>query len=119
MRVRIISKDQDKRELIQDLSSQGSEVALYMDDLCNVPSRSKLVREGLVIIKSPLDFEELEKAWYYGNWSLTCPAVTDYSPLNTFVQPDEVVADKMRGLGLSVIIDSFHDNTDWKVYQID
>ena len=117
MTSRIITKDKDKRALISRLSEAGAELALFYDDVPETLPRNTEVRDGVAIIPAPYDFDELEKFWNYGNWNLISPAKTDYKPLNTFKLSDSEIAQAMSLRGLSLIIDSFHDNIEWKVHE--
>ena len=114
---RVITKDKDKRALISRLSGAHAELALFCDDLAEVPPRAKELREGVVVISPPYDFDELEKSWHYGNWNLISPVKTDYEPRNTFKLSDSEIVQAMRLHGISLIIDSFHDNIEWKVHE--
>ena len=117
MTSRVITKDKDKRALISRLSEAGAELALFYDDLPETLPRNTEVREGVAIISAPYDFDELEKLWAYGNWNLISPVKTDYEPLNTFKLSDSEIAQAMSLHGLSLVIDSFHDNIEWKVHE--
>jgi hypothetical protein len=117
MITRVITKDEDKRALISRLSRAHAELALFCEELAEPPPGSKELRNGVVVIPPPYDFDELEKSWSYGNWNLISPAKTHYEPLNTFKLADSEIAQAMRFHGLSLIIDSFHDNIEWKVHE--
>lgn len=114
---RVITRDKDKRALISKLSEAHAELALFYDDLPEAPPYVNLVQDGVAIIPAPYDYDELEKWWYYGNWNLISPAKTDFEAFNTFKHSDAEIAKVMRLHGLSMIIDSFHDDIEWKVHE--
>ena len=115
MTTRVITKDKDKRAVISRLSEAHAQLALFYDGLPQTLPSNIAVQDGVAIISAPYDFDELEKLWDYGNWNLISPAKTDYHPLDTFRISDSEIAQAMSLHGLSIIIDSFHDNIEWKV----
>jgi hypothetical protein len=111
----VITKDKEKRALISKLSEAHAELALFYDDLQEPLPRAKQIRHGVAVMFAPYDFDELEKSWKYGNWNLIAPANTAYAFLDTFRLSDSEIAHAMQLHGLSLILDSFHDNIEWKV----
>ena len=117
MRSHIITRDEDKRELIERLSNEGADLALFCDDLAEALPNSIEARESVSIVRAPYNFDELERSWYYGNWCLIHPANIDFSPIDTFRSPSAKIDQAMRSYGVTLLIDSFHDNIEWKVHE--
>lgn len=118
MTSRIITKDQDRRAVLQKLSAAGEDLALFCEDFEATTPRAKRVRAGVATLSAPFNFDELERCWYCGNWNLIAPAKTDFEPLDTFRQSDAQIAHVMQLHGLVVLVDSFHDNIEWKVHEV-
>ena len=112
---RVITHNADKRDLIRRLSEQGLDFALFFDDIPDGLNLITKLDEGVAVVSAPYDFDSLEKIWYSGNWHLVVPAKADFHPKDTFKMSETEINQLMQGSGLSIIVDSFHDNSEWKI----
>ena len=117
MKSRVLKKDKLKRELINALSTQDAELIIFYDDFPELPNNITAIRDGVARITSPYDYDALEKWWYYGNWLLISPYNPEFEPFNTFRSSDEEISRVMEAHNVALIIDSFHDDIEWKVHE--
>jgi len=111
----ITSDDERKRALLARLSEEGRELLLFCEELPAQPARSSALRPGVWGRTPPHDNDELERCLYEGNWQAISPALLDYQPFDTFRASAERINGVMQGLGLSILIDAFHDDIEWKI----
>lgn len=117
MKHRHLSQDAEKKTLIDGLSAVGTELVIFFDEMPDRPDCVQLRSEKVGVIVAPYDYERLEEWWYYGNWLVVSPAVTGFEPLDTFRSTLREVTDAMRASGVSLLIDCFHDDVEWNVYE--
>lgn len=115
---RIISVDREKRELINRLSVAKADLALFYGDFEDLPSGLTRVTQDVAIIHPPFVFDELEAFWSYGNWNLVGPARLDWRFMDTFRLGDEEIGKAMRNHKVELVVDSFHDNIEWRVCEV-
>jgi hypothetical protein len=117
MRVEKLNAETKKRALIERLSADKTELAVYFDEEPNGAFACRVVEPGLIVIIPPYDFDALDRWWYYGNWQAIAPVDPGYEPFDTFRSTDAQIERKLEMHKVSIIIDSFHDDTEWKVIE--
>ena len=117
MKIEIVSGENRKRAIIERLSRNGAELGIYIDEEPRDTFKWKKLDNGAIAIVPPYDYGVLSEWWYVGNWQAVSPPSLGYSPVDTFRTPDEEIEERFKAGGLTVLIDSFHDDTDWKVVE--
>ena len=115
MKSHIVKKDRAKRALINRLSAAKVKLKIYFEDLDEGPSFVELTKPGIANILPPYDYDELESWWYVGNWILVAPNTATIDPVNCFRMSDRELSQLMESQQVSLLIDCFHDDIEWKV----
>ena len=117
MKIQIFKSEHEKRGLIQRLSNDGIELAVYFDEDPDGSFSYRAIRPGLLVVVPPFDFDVLEQWWYYGNWQAIAPVSPGYEPFDTFRSSETKIKRCLEVHNLSMIIDSFHDDAEWNVIE--
>jgi hypothetical protein len=117
MKIERFKSEAKKRALIERLSIENSELAVYFEEEPDGTFSYRSIQPGLIVIMPPYDFDALNRWWYYGNWQAIAPVDPGYKPFDTFRSTDAQIAHKLETHTVSIIIDSFHDDTEWKVIE--
>lgn len=117
MQVRILKNEADKRALIARLSGQQRSLMFYYDEIPDECLLHEKLGDSIYLIHPPYDYDSLNKWLYLGNWQAIFPGRPDFQPLNTFKANDSEIALHMKHAQIHLIIDSFHDNIEWKVIE--
>lgn len=117
MKCTTLKDEARKRELIEWLSKAGKELAVYCDEPPGGALKFTRVREGLVVVSPPYEYDTLAQWWYMGNWQAVTPPAVDFEPLITFRATNDQIQQHAARHGVSLIIDSFHDNAEWNVIE--
>lgn len=117
MRVNVIKKRQDKQELIDKLSAQNITLMFFYDEDPEDKLSYEKVGEDIYLIHPPYYYKTLKNWLYLGNWQAVVPSNTQYKPFDTFRTKEKEIEKQMDAFGISLIIDSFHDNIEWKVIE--
>ena len=118
MKIEILKKESDKEKAINILSETGSELLIFLpfsESINDAPKYVSTVRDSVAKITPPFDYNELEKWWHEGNWQIISPVNTNYVPINTFRNNETELKNKLSENQISIIIDSFHDDKEWKI----
>lgn len=132
------TKNDEKARVIEEYSSRNCDIAVsYEDPPSKEIARWETLREpyvmecperflfwkftakahvsGLYKIYAPYSYKMLEKWWYCGNWHLWYPAKVIDDGIDTFRSTDAQIQAYMEKHGLELLIDSFHDDTEWNI----
>ena len=77
------------------------------------------IREDGYVVHPPYSHEALTRWLYLGNWQAIHPVQPEFIGIDTFRKSVQDVERQMRQYGVTVLIDSFHDDTDWNVFSLD
>ncbi len=118
MIIKTIKTEQEKIELIQ--ACAGDELTLlflYDEDPGTLLEAGSVERigENRYLVSTPYSFETLTPWLRFGNWQAVYPENADYGSFNTFKSSDKEIEDFMNAHSLVLLIDSFYDDTEWKV----
>lgn len=117
MRTTILRKDQDKQALIQRLSDQNMSLMFFYEEDPGESVMHEKVDESIYLVHPPYDYNTLGKWLYLGNWQAVFPANREYKPFNTFKTENAGIEKQVSESRVKLIIDSFHDDTEWKVIE--
>src|SRR5260370_32767134 len=117
MRARMLEKKLDKKVLISRLSSEKRPLMIFYEDPPGPDLTCERVSDSIKLIRPPYDYGTLEKWLYLGNWQAIFPPNRDYQPFDTFRTDESVIEQRMKQGKVEIIIDSFHDDIEWKVIE--
>ena len=117
MRVKVLTKDPDKQALIKRLSDQKVPLMFFYEEEPSESVPHERVDEFITLVRSPYDYDTLEKWLYLGNWQAISPGNRAYQPFNTFKCKNTEIEQRMKEANAKIIIDSFHDNIEWNVIE--
>ena len=117
MKSKIIKKDKEKRELIDRLSNKGCTLMFFYEESPDEGFPHEKLNDHVTLVPPPYRYEALEKWLYLGNWQAICPPNQHYVPFDTFRTSAVEIQERMNELKIEIIIDSFHDDTEWNVIE--
>ncbi len=115
MHTTVLRTDIDKQALIRRLSGRKMSLMFFYEEEPIEGVRYEIVDEFITLVHPPYDYDTLEKWLYLGNWQAVFPANKEYRPFNTFKAKDSEIQQRMSEAKVKIIIDSFHDDTEWNV----
>lgn len=119
MRAQLLKKDVEKRALLNRLSTAGAALMFFYEEEPGEHIRHDRVSTSVALVHSPYDYETLEKWLYLGNWQAVFPRSMNYEPFNSFKATLAEVERRMRAANITLLIDSFHDDIEWNVFEAD
>jgi hypothetical protein len=117
MKIRILKKDSEKKALISQLSNEKRTLMFFYEEVPGKDLRHERVSELITLVHPPYDYETLEKWLYLGNWQAIYPSNKDYKPFDTFRTKKPDIEQIIKEAKITLIIDSFHDDTEWNIIE--
>lgn len=117
MQTRILKKDSEKQALIRRLSDEGRTLMFFYEEEPGEDVPHERVSASITEVHPPYDYETLEKWLYLGNWQAIFPSNKNYRPFNTFRSSAADTEQRMQQAKIKLIVDSFHDDIEWKVIE--
>lgn len=120
LNARIIRRDAEKKALIRRISDEGLDIAVYYpepDELPHPALSSERRPDGSFLIRAPYEYEPLRDWLYCGNWQAIHPPVERFRGVDAFRVRPEVLDATFERFGIMLLIDSFHDDIEWKVVE--
>jgi hypothetical protein len=119
MKIKIIKTEQEKNECLDACSQEGLALLFSYDedpkDMLENPDSVQRIEANKYLVSPPYSFEKLNPWLRYGNWQAVYPENTNYGSINIFKSSQEEIEEFMNAHSIDVIIDSFYDDTEWKV----
>ena len=76
------------------------------------------IDKSRILVSPPFDYPGLRRWLSSGNWQAIYPANQEFEPIDTFRTQITEMIRRMKASGICLIIDSFHDDTEWNVLEI-
>ncbi len=114
----ILKKEVAKRELFQRLSKGRCSLLFFYDEEPEGDFSFENIAQFKTVVNPPYSYLTLEKWLYSGNWLAIYPAIREFTFVNTFKTPLSEVHEIMTKHGVNILIDSFHDDVEWNVYEL-
>jgi hypothetical protein len=118
MQSRILKKEADKQSLLRRLSAEQCRLMIFYEDVPPDHIPHEKAGECVFLLHPPYNYKVLEQWLYLGNWQAIFPANKNYQSFDTFRTEDFEIERKMRTANIALIIDSFHDDIEWKLSEI-
>jgi len=118
MYARILESDFDKAALIKRLSDKRHSLMVFFEDQPGPKLSFEKVSETITLLNPPYEYEALKDWLYLGDWQGIFPASRSFQPFDTFRTEESVIEQRMKEAHVELIIDSFHDDIEWKVIEI-
>lgn len=113
--------ESERSPLFQKLSDSGKELTLRYDEepidyngIENVAIQQTGSHEHL--IRPPFTYDFLSDWLSFGNWTAFTPAVKGLPNIDSFRKEEEAL-NLLSEFGIEVLIDSFHDDVNWKGFR--
>ena len=75
--------------------------------------------EKVYFVHPPYSYRLLKGWLAYGGWRVSIPSDREIPVFDTFREDDSKIIETLDEIGVEILIDSFHDNIEWKVYRKD
>ena len=115
MDIKTTKSEDEKARLIRSLSNAGVSLTIGFDEPIDVDLKHEINSNGTVTVFPPYDYATLEKWLYTGNWLAYHPNNIDFKGFDIFRASDDIIATQMNEFGFTILIDSFHDDIEWKI----
>ncbi len=115
-------QENERDELIQQLSEEKRVLRIWYDEEPVDWDRIEEVQlEGLgkntYFMSPPYAYSQLVHWLFMGGWRISYPHHVETPLIDTFREDPEKVGKVLEGLEIECLIDSFHDNMDWRVFR--
>jgi len=119
MKIKIIKTRQEKIECLEACSQEGLALLFSYDQdpkgLFENADSVQRIEANKYLVSPPYSFEKLNPWLHFGNWQAIYPENTEYGSFNAFKSSETEIEEFMKAHSIDVIIDSFYDDTEWKV----
>jgi hypothetical protein len=113
----ILKKESEKQTLINLLSEKNAPLMFFYDEEPGAEIPYAKVGEFITLVHPPYNYETLESWLRLGNWQAISPENDIYQPLSIIKMKANEIEQHMKEYQVAILIDAFHDNTEWAVYQ--
>lgn len=112
----------DREKLIGQLSKEGLVLRVWYDeepvDWDGIEGiQFEGVGKNTYFMSPPYAYSQLVHWLFMGGWRMSIPHQIETPIIDTFREDPEKVGKVLEGLEIECLIDSFHDNMDWRVFR--
>ena len=117
VRAAVLTRTAQKQALIRRLSDAQCTLLIFCDEPPGAGIQPVVAGPQKYLLPPPYDLDRLQARLYAGNWQAIHPPNAAFAPVDTFRLGGAELEAVMQGAGLTLIIDSFHDDIEWNVVE--